>query len=97
MEMQMLEGDSNDGRCSAGLAFKDMSGYASAVISCIKLKGSMWANTALQIAFSATGMLLVIYCAFFAGGSASIAPVFVLAYQVLCAVPVLFISLFRRT
>lgn len=96
-EMQILDRDKDDGRCTAGLSFKDLSGYIAGVVSCIKLNGTLRANTALQAVFSAVGMLLVIYCAFFAGGISAVSPLYVLVYQALCAVPVLIISLFRRS
>ncbi len=95
-EMQNLKESVNDGGRQAGLAFSDLGGYVSSVLSCIKLNGSMRACTVLQILFSLFGILMVVYAAFFAGGIGKITPVFVLAFQFLCAVPVLLIMLFRR-
>jgi cation transport ATPase len=95
-EMSILEGDKGGGKAKSGLAFKNLSGYAAALVSCVKLKGSLRANTVLQVALSAVGVLLVAYCTFFGGGAAAITPAYVLAFQAICAVPVLLISLFRR-
>jgi len=74
----------------------DLDGYVSAALSCIKLKGSIKANTTSQIIFSIFGIILVAYTAFFAGGIGAVTPLLILAFQTLCAVPVLLIMLFRR-
>jgi Cu+-exporting ATPase len=95
-EMQILGEPVNNGSRQAGLAFLDLDGYVSAVIACIKLKGSIKASTALQILSSVFGILLVIYTAFFASGILTVTPLLILAFQALCAVPVLLIAVFRR-
>jgi Cu+-exporting ATPase len=95
-EMQILGEPVNDGSRQAGLAFMDLDGYVSAALSCIKLKGSIKANTTSQIIFSIFGIILVAYTAFFAGGIGAVTPLLILAFQTLCAVPVLLIMLFRR-
>lgn len=95
-EMQILGRTKRIFAEAAGLAFKDIIGYANGIISCIKLKGTFKANTMLQSALSIVGMLIVAYCAMFAGGIASVTPAYILAYQFICAVPVLCISLLRK-
>lgn len=95
-EMQALSENETNGWSAAGLAFKDISGYVEGMISCLKLKGSLWVNTVIQTVFGAIGVLYVIYAVFFGGGALTVAPVYILAYQALCALPAALISIFRR-
>lgn len=95
-EMQVLGRAKRSFGETSGLAFKNIVGYANGIISCIKLRGTFKANTMLQTVLSVVGMLIVAYCAIFAGGIASVAPAYILTYQLICAVSVLLISLFRR-
>lgn len=95
-EMQLLGKAKRIFTETVGLAFNNIVGFANGIISCIKLRGTFKANTLLQTVLSVVGMLIVAYCALFAGGAATVAPAYVLAYQLICAVPVLLICLLRR-
>lgn len=81
--------------CHADCIFKDMEGYAAAVISCIKLKGTINGCNALQLLFSIFGVLLIIFSAF-SGSADAVNPVSMLIYEAVCAVPVLLIITLRK-
>lgn len=95
LEMQILGGQSGEERPRAGVAFKDMAGYAAAIVSCVKLRGSLWANTIISVVLSVFGIGLVLWCAFFGAGAASVSPAYLLCYQALCALPVLILGAAR--
>lgn len=95
-EMSVLNNRKDGGINSAGLAFKDAAGYIAGIISCIKLNGGIMANTSLQFIFSIIGAVIVICCSLFGGGIKTVLPAYVLIFQLISAVPILLISLFRR-
>lgn len=92
-QINILEKNRFEGSAKAGLAFKNMAGYAETIISCVKLKGSVWANTILQIVLACIGILFVSLLEYL-GNTVSAA--FVLTYQLICAVPVILIGILRR-
>lgn len=96
-EMQVLNSRKDGGINAAGLAFKNAAGYISGIISCIKLNATITANTALQFIFSIIGILIVICCSLFGGGIGTVLPAYILIFQVLSALPVILISIFRRS
>jgi len=71
-----------------------MAGYSESINACVKLKGTFWANTLLQIALAVLGMLFAVILEYFGN---TVTAAFVLTYQFICAVPVLLISLLRRS
>lgn len=96
-EMQMLEPQEEPvGSIPAAIAFKSMGGYMAALSSAIRLRGALRTNTTMQTVFAVVGILFVFYAAFFGGGVFTFTPAYLLAYQALCAVPVLLVSLLRH-
>ncbi|MEG6572254.1 hypothetical protein V6C21_07035 [[Clostridium] cellulosi] len=93
-EMRLLEDNRVYGPVEAGIAVKDMAGYSESINACVKLKGTFWANTLLQIALAVLGMLFAVILEYFGN---TVTAAFVLTYQFICAVPVLLISLLRRS
>ena len=73
-----------------------MDGYAAATVSCIKLKGTIKACNALQILFSIFGMMLVCFATFFGGGIDSVTTMMLLAFEEICAIPLILIFAFRH-
>lgn len=94
-DIQLLAG-SDAGSCHFDCIFKDIEGYAAAIISCIKLKGTINDCNALQLLFSIFGMFLIIFSAFSGGGISAVTPVSLLIYEAICAIPVLLIIIFRK-
>lgn len=93
-EIRILEDNRVRGPVEAGIAVKNMAGYAESINACVKLKGTFWANTVLQIVLAVLGMLFAAVVEYFGH---TITAAFVLAYQFICAIPVLLISLLRRS
>lgn len=94
-DIQLLTG-SDAGSCHSDCIFKDIEGYTAAIISSIKLKGTLNDCNALQLLFSIFGILLVVFSAFAGGGISAVTPLSVLLYETICAIPVLLIIIFRK-
>ncbi|HEX2938215.1 MAG TPA: hypothetical protein VHO66_04775 [Ruminiclostridium sp.] len=92
-EMKVLDKYETEDSAEAGIVIKDMAGYVESIISCIKLKGTLWANTVLQVILSSLGILFAVYLEF---TGITVSSVLIIGYQLLCAVPVLLIGLLRR-
>lgn len=92
---QLLAGTDTE-ICHAGCIFKGIEGYAAAIISCIKLKGTINDCNALQLLFSIFGILLIIFSAFSGSGANAVNSISMLIYEAVCALPVLLIIIFRK-
>lgn len=96
IEMNVLRKRKDGGINNAGLAFKNAGGYIQGIISCIKLQAGMSANSWLQFIFALIGALIVVATALLGGGVSSLNVGYMFIYQILTAVPIILLSLFRK-
>lgn len=91
-EMRLLDREGLPVR-GAGLAFSGLEGLISAVCACVRLRGTLCAQAAVQTALAMAGAAAAACAALFA--AAPLSPLQVLGYQALCAVPALLLMLRR--
>lgn len=89
-EMQLL-GRACPPVSRAETAFSTLGGLAAAAYACVRLRGTFWAQAALQTVLALAGAAFVLGTLF--TGAPQPAPLQVLGYQGLCALPVLLIML----